>query len=87
MIAEILVELGLEPGDATVLDRVLESRVLAIRAVTEITLHQHDLLGDIDRLLRRAEADDFGEDRRTATLGVLAPERESAELPSVGKAA
>ena len=59
-VAEPALDLGAEPVDAAVLDRVFEARVLAVGAIAEIALHQHDLLGDVDRLLGRAEAHDVG---------------------------
>ena len=34
--------------------------MLAVGAIAEVALHQHDFFGDIDRLLGRAEAHDVG---------------------------
>ncbi len=59
-VAEPTLDLGAEPVDAAILDRVFEPRVLAVRPIAEVALHQHHLLGHIDRLLGQAKAHDVG---------------------------
>src|SRR5690606_3295000 len=68
--AEPPVQLVLEPVEAAVVDRVLEPRVLAIGAVPEIALHADDVLGDGERLLDGAEADDVADARVGRGLAV-----------------
>lgn len=60
-------EFGLEPLDATVVDGVLQTGVLAVHTVTEIALDEHDLLTGLDGLLGGDEADDIGD----AGVGLL----------------
>jgi hypothetical protein len=38
--------LGAEDVDASVVDRILQPRVLAVRAVAVVALHEHDLFAD-----------------------------------------
>ena len=51
----------------------LKRAVLAVRAVAEVALHEHDFFGDLDHLLRRAEADDIGEARIGCLVAVGGP--------------
>src|SRR5690606_22118951 len=50
--------------------RVLEARVLAVRAIAEIALHADDVLGDGERLRDGAEADDVADARVRRGLAV-----------------
>ncbi|RUP45739.1 hypothetical protein BC936DRAFT_147803 [Jimgerdemannia flammicorona] len=57
-VSQMRLNLGLEPFDTAVVDSVLKACMLAVGAVSEIALDEHDLLGDIDGLVRCAEPDD-----------------------------
>ena len=70
LVAEAPLDLGAEGVEPAVLDRVLEARALAVLAVAPVALHGDDLLGDIDRLLGRAEAEDVGRAREGVVLAV-----------------
>ena len=55
--------LGLEPVQTAVVDRVLQTRVLAFAAVAVVALRRHDRLGHGDDLIRLDEAEHVAEAR------------------------
>ena len=63
LVAETLLDLGGKVLDAHAVDGVLDTRVLAVRAVTVVALGRENSLGDFETLVRRAEADNVGETR------------------------
>eukprot|EP00128_Syssomonas_multiformis_P004906 Colp12_sorted_trinity150504_noHs@17472 len=60
LVAQTLLDLLSVPLDAAVVHSVLETCVLAVRAVTVVALHKHHLLADLDGLLESAEAEQAG---------------------------
>ena len=63
LVAKVLVELCQNPIRAAIIDSVLEARMLAVGAITEVALHEHHLFRDIDNLLGRAKSDDVSNPR------------------------
>src|ERR1700688_3551274 len=63
-------DLGAERGKTAVLDRVFEAGMLAVRPVAPVALHGDDRLGDRDRVLRPAEADEIAGARIGVGLAV-----------------
>src|SRR5690606_32119869 len=74
--AGALLDLALEPGDAAILDRVLEAGVPAIRAITVVALRGDDGGADRIDLIGRDEANDIGQARER--LGIAMAHAEAA---------
>ncbi len=69
-----LLDLGLEPCDPPVLDRVFEAGVLAVCAVAEIALREEDRLRDRVDPVGRNEPDQIGEPGEGLGVSVTHPE-------------
>ncbi len=70
LVAQTLLDLGAEVAESAILDRVLEAGAFAAVAIAPVALHGDDLLGNVDRLLRRAEAHHISGAREGVDLAV-----------------
>ena len=70
LITEVLVELCQNPIGSAIVDGVLEARMLAVGAITEVTLHEHDFFRHIDHLFGGAKSDDVRNPRISRIVAV-----------------